>query len=213
MIKKWKNFNEELKSDRVEKIRGVYNDLISMESPDRPGIVGWRSHKNQQSRFKVLLKYVKSGEQILDYGCGVGDLSKFVKDSGIKYIGIDINENMIKLASEKYPDSEFHSMDSAFDFEKYNYDWFIASGVFSNYMNEDEMISVIKPAFEKSSKGLGVNFLLSKDVHRDGCPENEEYLRGYNPEKLRDRFKKEITNNVELIQGYVSDDFTLILRK
>lgn len=213
MIKKWKKFNEELDEDKIKKLRGVYNDLISYNNPDNSAIVGWRSHRNQEARFEVLLKYVKSGDSILDYGCGVGDLSKFIKDKGLDYIGIDINDGMVEIAKKKYPENQFFTMNSAFDFEKYDYDWFVASGVFSNYMTVKEMISVIKPAFDKANKGLAINFLLSEKIYPHGCPEIPGYLRGYDPDKLSNLFKKEISNNVETVIGYVPDDFTLILKK
>lgn len=213
--KKYTSFiNEGLDEDKIKKIRSVYNNLMVMKDPKDSGIVGWRTHENQRVRFDQLVKYIKSGDAILDYGCGVGDLSKYLKDKyEVDYIGIDINENMIKAAKGKYPDSDFHAMDSAFDFEKYDYDWFIASGVFSNYMTEEEMLSVIKPAFNKSRKGLAINFLISDNISKfNGSPETDGYLRGYDPKKLYKLFK-DITPNVEVITGYASDDFTIILKK
>lgn len=217
MIKNWENFNninEELESNKISRILGVYDELISQNKVDDPGIVGWRSHENQRIRFKQLLKYINEGDSILDYGCGVGDLFGFV-DGKLDYTGIDINPKMVSAAKGKYPEGNFNTMDSPYDFEKYKYDWFIASGVFSNYMSEKEMISVVKPAFKISKKGLAINFLISKNVSQvHGSPENKNgYLRGYNPKKLLVVFKKEITPNVELITGYAKDDFTLILRK
>ena len=132
MIKKYDTFvNEEFNEDKIKKIRNVYNNLMVIKNPKEPGIVGWRSHENQRLRFRQLLKYVSENDSILDYGCGVGDLFEYSKDKNVNYTGIDINENMVKAAKGKYPDGNFNSMNSAFDFEKYDYDWFIASGVFS----------------------------------------------------------------------------------
>lgn len=44
-------------------------------------------------------------KRILDLGCGTGDLIKFLNPS--EYIGLDINQNFIKIAKKKYPDFRF----------------------------------------------------------------------------------------------------------
>lgn len=199
----------ELKSEKIEKIRGVYNDLTKYYKSNDSGIVGWSSKHSQQTRYVQLLKYVEESDTILDYGCGVGDMFGFIGGK-YNYIGIDINEGMIKLAKEKYPNGNFNEMNDAFSFEKYEYDWFLASGVFSNYISEKEVIEILKPAFEKANKGLAVNFLT---IDHAGSSSNKTYLRGYDPKRLIRIFKKNINNNAELIEGYLENDFTIIFRK
>lgn len=209
MIKRYKQFNEELSSDKINTIRSIYNELIDDHESGESGIVGWTNHSRQEIRFQQLIKYIQKGDYILDYGCGVGDFYPFAKKLGAIYQGIDINPNMIENAKIKYPDAKFYSMDSAFEFEKYDYDWFIASGVFSNYMTVNEMISIIKPAFEKAKKGLAVNFL-----HYAYASEKDVYLRGYNPNKLFKLLKQNISSDIEIIDNYLpKEDFTIIFRK
>lgn len=39
---------------------------------------------------------------IIDFGCGAGNMAKILYDNGYKnYIGIDVNENMLKVAKER----------------------------------------------------------------------------------------------------------------
>lgn len=47
------------------------------------------------------------GESILDLGCGTGDLANKLFELGVKVIGVDLSENMISQAKEKFPNIEF----------------------------------------------------------------------------------------------------------
>lgn len=49
----------------------------------------------------------KEGEDILDVGCGTGDLTELISGAGANVIGIDNSEEMIKKAHEKYPHLKF----------------------------------------------------------------------------------------------------------
>ncbi|WP_416149943.1 class I SAM-dependent methyltransferase [Salipaludibacillus sp. HK11] len=49
----------------------------------------------------------KQGEQILDIGCGTGDLANELQEQQVKVIGIDKSENMVQQAKNKYPQITF----------------------------------------------------------------------------------------------------------
>ena len=49
----------------------------------------------------------KSGEEILDVGCGTGDLAGIIGKTGANVTGIDSSEEMIIKAREKYPNIGF----------------------------------------------------------------------------------------------------------
>jgi ubiquinone/menaquinone biosynthesis C-methylase UbiE len=57
-----------------------------------------------------FLREVNKG-RILDVGCGVGNLTKYIKDKGFEVLGIDLSNNMLKIAKERFPDVEFKLMD------------------------------------------------------------------------------------------------------
>lgn len=67
----------------------------------------------------IKLLAPETGENILDLGCGTGDLSEIIRKSGAHVLGIDSSEEMIKRAREKYPHIDFKvaSADN-FSFEK-----------------------------------------------------------------------------------------------
>lgn len=50
-------------------------------------------------------------EQILDVGCGTGDLANKIYQHGARVTGVDKSENMIQQANNKYPDITFMAKD------------------------------------------------------------------------------------------------------
>ncbi len=70
---------------------------------------------------KDLVKLLKPGEDelILDLGCGTGQLTNEISESGATVIGMDASENMINAAKEKYSNIDFYVKEAAnFQFEE-----------------------------------------------------------------------------------------------
>jgi trans-aconitate 2-methyltransferase len=68
-------------------------------------------------------------ENILDLGCGNGELSNLISKSGAKVIGIDQSEAMIQQAIKNFPSLDFRVIDAR-DFSTQNFILF--DSVFSN---------------------------------------------------------------------------------
>lgn len=68
---------------------------------------------NDMSDKKYIDKFLKevNNGNILDVGCGVGNLTKYIKDKGFKVLGIDLSNNMLKIAKQRFPDIDFQIMD------------------------------------------------------------------------------------------------------
>lgn len=58
----------------------------------------------QDKRIRASLPHL-SGERILDFGCGNGELARYVNPS--KYVGIDINQNAIEICQKRFSDHTF----------------------------------------------------------------------------------------------------------
>ena len=58
-----------------------------------------------------FLSYLPKNIKILDAGCGVGNLTKYILAKGYECEGIDLSEEMIKIAKEKVPEGKFTLMD------------------------------------------------------------------------------------------------------
>lgn len=82
----------------LEKTKKDYNFLA--ENYDRT-----RSFISED--IKKLAELVQAKEKILDSGCANGRLYEILKEKKIDYYGIDISENLIKIAQNKYPEAKF----------------------------------------------------------------------------------------------------------
>lgn len=60
----------------------------------------------------VQLLAPEQDENILDLGCGTGDIAKKLNDLGAHVKGIDHSDNMIRQAQYKYPNIEFNVEDA-----------------------------------------------------------------------------------------------------
>lgn len=55
----------------------------------------------------------KAGENILDVGCGTGDLAAKIQESGATVLGTDASADMIELAKQNYPTIQFEQKDAS----------------------------------------------------------------------------------------------------
>ncbi len=79
-----------------------------------------RRYYNQRLTKQIAFN-VPKGATVLDVGCGIGDTLAALAPS--RGVGIDFSKEMIRIATERYPDLEFHhtdahslSLDETFDF-------------------------------------------------------------------------------------------------
>jgi len=59
----------------------------------------------QEERFKTLCQYLKSGDHILDFGCGLGYLYQYLDRNSItefNYHGVDITREFIETCNRKF---------------------------------------------------------------------------------------------------------------
>ena len=57
----------------------------------------------------IFLNYL-DGKKVLDIGCGVGNLTKYILDKGFNVDGIDLSEEMLNIAKSKYDNINFLQM-------------------------------------------------------------------------------------------------------
>lgn len=110
---------------------------------DRPEAVRWSS-TGQILHYQSMLDIGDiNGKKILDFGCGKGDFYQFLKDKDIhvEYHGYDINEKLIALAEQKYPEVDFRVFDIDKDLFDEGFDYIFICGVFNLKIEGlDEMI-------------------------------------------------------------------------
>jgi 2-polyprenyl-3-methyl-5-hydroxy-6-metoxy-1,4-benzoquinol methylase len=139
---------------------------------DTPQAVRW-TPEGQILRYEMFLKIAGnfSGKKVLDFGCGKGDFYKYIREKGIPvyYCGIDINENLIKLAGRKYPEAEFIAMDIDETELNREFDIIFICGVFNLRIAEIEnsMKILLKKLFSLCKEALYMNLLTYYVPKRD----------------------------------------------
>jgi len=185
--------------------------------------LSWESPFTQNARFIELLKICTMGSKLkdislLDFGCGLGHLYKFIKDNGllrswgIDYTGADINGSFINEAKKKIPGARFVIKDN--DIYTKSFDYVICSGIYNLKFSEEFDIDThykeeLSKLFNPVQYGLAVNFqteaalpLIPKRLRE------EEMKRFYfhDPEKLLKNLKG-ITQNIRISDNYLPGNY------
>lgn len=115
-------------------------------------------------KFICLLK---SGDLVLDLGCGGGTYSKYLLDKGLKVTGIDFSEKMIEIAKRNAPAGKFLVMDIR-DLKKLPQTF---EGIFAQasllHISKKEIENVLKRLNEKL-KPEGYFYIAVKEIGSGG---------------------------------------------
>jgi trans-aconitate methyltransferase len=174
--------------------------------------LGWRSADSQRLRFDVLCRVGELGDcKVLDLGCGYGDLKPFLDQqfNDVAYLGIDHMPEFIDEARRRYghlPRTGFVQADilnAVFP----EVDYVLASGAMS-YRSRNALYPyhLIRQMWETAKRGVAFN-LLDANVFTA-----THVLCGQNPEAIL-AFCRTLDPAAELVSGYLSDDFTILMRR
>jgi SAM-dependent methyltransferase len=150
----------------IENYNKRYNKRLEEFGYD-PRTLGWGGGKERQHlRFKVLAEIgIQSHDSVLDVGCGFGDLFEYLKENGWdgKYLGTDINTNLLDIAKEKHTGITVEKIDILAEDRKLNFDWVISSGIFNaKLISEDNSVYIqkmVKRMFAIANCGIACDFL------------------------------------------------------
>ena len=167
--------------------------------------VAWDSAQTQKRRFSAISSCLGdvSQDTLVDAGCGFGDFYLYLKEKENlpkSYIGLDLCAPMVEEAKVRtgckiiQKDILNQSIPMA--------DWYVASGSM-NLLTKIETCIFIQRCLEKSRKGFVFNLLEGKE--REGT---YSYWKPHDIRKLCQSFCKK----VEIKEGYMEDDFTVMLR-
>lgn len=177
---------------------------------DRPEALRW-TPEGQIRRYYALLDIAPdlNGQKILDYGCGMGDFYRFLKRRGIdvNYTGVDINENFITVARQRYPECRFMVTDINEEPLAESFDYIFICGVFNlNVPGVDEdMKNTLLYLFKYCNKGLALNALSSH------TPVKDVELHFTSPEEMLKFAIENLSPYVALRHDRIQNDFTLFV--
>ncbi|MFQ5874326.1 MAG: class I SAM-dependent methyltransferase, partial [Dehalococcoidia bacterium] len=156
----------------------------------------------QRMRFEVLQQVgIRSGDSVLDLGCGFGDFYAFLLERGsqVEYVGYDICPDLVDVARQRFPGIEFEVKDIQEEGIIRRFDYVVASQVFNNRLEEDDNLEVVKDiirqSFEASSQAVAIDMLSTYVDYR------EEQLYYFSPEEIF-AFCKNLSKKVCLRHDY-----------
>lgn len=129
-----KNINNNMKTHDYGRFAKDYADL---------GIVNsfWLAYRDIP---EIVKQHVK-GKDALDYGCGGGRSTRFLKSLGFNAVGVDISADMIKEARQRDPTGEYTQIQSgAIPYDANSFDFIFSSIVFLEIPSLEEMVNVLK---------------------------------------------------------------------
>lgn len=91
---------------------------------------------------------VKENMEVIDLGCGNGALTKTISNKGVKVIGIDGSEEMLKIARMNYPDLTFISGDATTFKLQQPVDAIFSNAVFHWIDNQEKLLENISSALK-----------------------------------------------------------------
>ncbi len=192
----------------IENVKKKYQDAFNRHGNSLDAV--FIPKGRQLERFISLLTYVKTESfSILDYGCGLGQMSNYIKQNFPKanYLGVDIVEDFISENNAKYDFGRFEIIKDCYDI-KNNYDVITAAGVFNLPYVQDKkkhqqiVYDNLSHLFSKTNDVLSVNFMTDEvDFIQDGAFHQ-------NVMDLYNFTKKNLTKRVVVDESYMPYEFT-----
>jgi len=135
---------------RKQKEIEYYNKHAQLEGSSQVDFKKIRSFSlNSFTFLESFLKEKCRNKRVLDYGCGNGILSIWLKKHGANIVGIDLSEKYLEIAKKRAGDIEFLLMDCEdLKFPDNSFDIIFDRGTFSSLDLDKalpELVRVLKP--------------------------------------------------------------------
>lgn len=153
----------------------------------------WLAYRDMPA---ILNQFVKN-KKALDYGCGTGESTFFLKSLNYDVTGVDINDTMLSIAAGKDPSGKYIKIDKngIIPFEDNIFDLVFCSFVLLEIDNKEKILSIageIKRILKKG--GIFISISASNDTYNHewltlntNFPENKNIVSG---SKIKIEFKE-----------------------
>jgi SAM-dependent methyltransferase len=202
---------------RIDVLKKHYEPRLDKYS-DNSKVLDWENEDAQYKRFIAMTDNIDlSCRTVLDIGCGCGDLFDWFKKQNISavYSGVDILDQMIARAKQSYPEAVFFCADifdsefnSEIELSRKTYDITFTSGIFNlDAGNNEVFLRKAVPVIASLSEEAFVFNLLDPS-----SPDKDDNYFYFEPDAAIELVSG-YAEKIELIQGYLDNDYTLICRK
>jgi cyclopropane fatty-acyl-phospholipid synthase-like methyltransferase len=205
------------KTDLLTEVAEYYTTKLA-EHGETPRGVDWNGEEGQTLRFEQLCKIVDTANHfsINDLGCGYGALYDFLvnKYDEPSYLGVDVSEEMIKAAEQRYKDQPQARFVLSSDPNQVA-DFGVASGIFNVRMgrSDDEWRSYLEATLDVLDRTSRVGFAFNCLTSYSDKDKMRDYLYYADPCVLFDLCKRRYSRNVALLHDYDLYEFTILVRK
>lgn len=201
----------------LSEVASYYSKKLT-EYGQTPRGVDWNGEDSQTLRFEQLCQIVDPGTtfSINDLGCGYGALYDFIsqKHQTLSYLGVDISEEMIRAAEERYqdrPQARFIQSGEPDQIADYG----IASGVFNVRLgrSDAEWLAYLESTLDTLDRTSRIGFTFNCLTSYSDADKMHDYLYYADPCVLFDLCKRRYSRNVALLHDYGLYEFTILVRK
>ena len=194
----------------LKKLSEHYDDLF-LKYGNSPKSSQWSNNQTNSVRFRILTEDILLGKNIsiLDFGCGIGNLYKFLNKKNFKgiYTGIDISKLQIVFAKKniKSKRASFYHQNIFKKKLTKKYDYIFINGVFNNLTSNNFKVleKIIKTLFKNCKIMMAFNNL---SYYVDYYDKGLYYVK---PEKIFEFCKKNISLKVKIRHDYIIKKKTL----
>jgi SAM-dependent methyltransferase len=198
--------SERLKRSVVEH----YEGRLREHGPTARGM-DWKDEASQRLRFEILCGVADlEGKSVCEIGCGAGHLLDWLGERGtrVRYVGIDLSEEMLAAARRRHPEASFERRDLLAGGDPGAYDVVLCSGLFHVKLDhgEDEwrafVTETIRRMFAMCRVAVAFNLMTDQVDFRSPA------LFYANPGETLEFCRRELSRFTVLRHDYPLHEFT-----
>jgi ubiquinone/menaquinone biosynthesis C-methylase UbiE len=127
-----------------QEFSNVYDDRVRAEAYDRLEFPG--TYFLAYRDLPAIIRNHIQGSKAIDFGCGTGRSTRFLRKLGFEVVGVDIAEQMLNLARRRDPDGEYRLVTGGNldGFEANAYDLVLSAFTFDNIPTMEKKVLLFK---------------------------------------------------------------------